>query len=185
MRLSFTAFFLFLFPTFVFSEPIKIISEIESKFSGSLVDTRDLSKCLFKTIKYAKCLPASGLVNEKNIISVRDLYWLFSVSDLDHEEKIILFGNKPDDIKFVAGLLFLSGQKNIYILDKNISSLFETYPLGKGLKRKLFRIRAYKGKLRESFLDFESDSTPLEKKQDVIQFVESIIFERNIKKVGL
>ncbi len=188
MKLKFTILFLssfFFSPLSALADKIVISSKIDSGFEGSLVDTRDLSKCLFKTVKNAVCLPTQGLIGKNNIISIRDFYWLLSVSDLDHNEDIIVFGDNLNDVKFLAGLLFLSGQKNIHILDNNIGAILKTNRLDRGVRRNLFRTKLYKGKLREEFLDFRSDMTPYMKKQNVIKFVNSIISNKALQKVSL
>lgn len=179
------ALFFALASTYSISSEISIVSKSTIGSDAVFIDTRDISKCELKTIENSKCLPISGLINEQQKISFRDFYWLLSVNNLNHTDKVILFGNKLDGMKLLAGMLYLSGHEKIYLLDLNISEIYKTFPIGKSDKRGIFRTKLYEGTFRSDLIQPVESITTHSQKNNIVRFVDSIINEHHETEVKL
>jgi len=176
-----TLMFLLFASTYVASSEISIIHEPEKLNNATFIDTRDLSKCKFRTIQKSKCIPINGLINKDNIISFRDFYWLLSVNNLNHLDEVVIFGKTMKEAKLFAGMLYLAGHKKIYLLDMAIKDIYKKFKLGKGMERGLFRTKIYEGKFQSHLILSEKNLSTESQRSNIINFVNSIIDGTNEK----
>ena len=184
MRRLITSMFLITASAYVVSSEISIIEEPEKLSNTIFIDTRDLSKCKFKTIHKSKCIPINGLINKENIISFRDFYWLLSVNNVNHLDEVVIFGKSIEEAKLFAGMLYLAGHKKIYLLNMTIKDIYKNFKLGKGIERELFRTKIYEGELQSHLIMSEKNLSTKSQRSNIINFVNSIIDGTN-KKVQI
>ena len=83
-----------------------------------VIDTRPLAECRQASIKEARCLPAEDLIaTSGQLPHERDLLWLLGTAGLTGNENVLVTGTTAGAREFVAGLLYLAGQKGVRVLD--------------------------------------------------------------------
>lgn len=88
------------------------------------IDTRPLAECKRASLPGARCLPAADFLDSrKQLPSERDLLWLLGTAGLDGSETVVVAGDTASARDFVAGLLYLSGQREVRILDMPLTPL--------------------------------------------------------------
>ena len=93
-----------------------------------VVDTRALADCRARSLAGARCLPADDLLGpQRRLPSVRDLLWLLGTVGLSGRETVLVVGQDAASRDFVAGLLYLAGQRQVRILAEPVAR-----PLGAG-----------------------------------------------------
>lgn len=90
----------------------------------TVIDTRPLAECKQASLPGARCLPMTDVLSpRKELPSERDLLWLFGTAGLDGSETVLVVGDSASARDFVAGLLYLSGQREVRILDRPLTPL--------------------------------------------------------------
>ena len=113
----------------------------------AVIDTRPLSECKRASLPGARCLPASDLLGaQRQLPGERDLLWLFGTLGLTGEETVLVVGNTASGRDFVGGLLYLSGQRHVRILDHAFSPRLATEP---GQERGLLRTSVFTQPMRD------------------------------------
>ena len=136
------------------------------------VDTRSLAACAERSLRAARCLPAAEfLFPDGRLASFRGILWLLGTAGLDGRETVIVFGDSPTDRQFVAGVLLLSGQAQVFLWNASPEALFTSRPeeIGPGHRRGVIRDPVYIAWMREAMLvlrhdliaRIRSDSAPL------------------------
>ncbi len=83
----------------------------------TVIDTRSLANCKRASLPGARCLPAEDFLGpQRRLPSERDILWLLGTAGLDGSETVLVVGQDSTARDFVAGLLFLAGQKSVRIL---------------------------------------------------------------------
>lgn len=83
-----------------------------------VIDTRSLAECRQASIKDALCLPAEDFIAMSGQLPhERDLLWLLGTAGLTGNENVLVTGTSATARDFVAGLLYLAGQKTVRVLD--------------------------------------------------------------------
>lgn len=86
------------------------------------IDARALSACRARSLPGARCLPAADFLGPHGrLASIRDMLWLIGAAGLSGNEHVLVIGNAPRERDFVAGILYLAGQKKISILTQPVA----------------------------------------------------------------
>lgn len=104
------------------SADFSVVDRIEA---GSVViDSRPLPECLNASLPGARCLPAADFLDAQGRLpSERDLLWLFGTAGLSGEESVLVIGDATGSRDFVAGLLYLAGQRRVQVLSAQFAPL--------------------------------------------------------------
>lgn len=85
--------------------------------AGVVIDTRPVAECRQATLPNARCLPAAEFLSPRGRLpSERDLLWLLGTAGLDGSEVVLVVGDSTTARDFVAGLLYLCGQRQVQVL---------------------------------------------------------------------
>jgi len=93
---------------------------------GVVVDTRPVEACKLRSLAGAICLPAADFLGpHRRLPGERDLLWLLGTAGLKGDETVLVVGQDATARDFVAGLLYLSGQRNLRVLTDPIGRLLQ------------------------------------------------------------
>jgi hypothetical protein len=110
-----------------------------------VIDTRSLTECRQASAKGARCLPAEDfLARNGQLPHERDLLWLLGTAGLNGSENVLITGTTADARDFVAGLLYLAGQKSVRVLDAQ-----PLIDAGPGRERGMIRSAVWTAPLRD------------------------------------
>ncbi len=83
----------------------------------TVIDSRPLADCKRASLPGARCLPAEEFLGpQRRLPSERDILWLLGTAGLAGSETALVVGHDATARDFVAGLLYLAGQKSVRIL---------------------------------------------------------------------
>lgn len=83
----------------------------------TVIDSRPLADCQRASLAGARCLPAEEFLDpQRRLPSERDILWLLGTAGLGGSETALVVGEDATARDFVAGLLYLAGQKSVRIL---------------------------------------------------------------------
>lgn len=83
----------------------------------AVIDSRPLADCKRASLPGARCLPAEEFLDpQRRLPSERDILWLLGTAGLAGSETALVVGQDASARDFVAGLLYLAGQKSVRIL---------------------------------------------------------------------
>jgi len=83
----------------------------------TVIDSRPLADCKRASLPGARCLPASDFLGpQRRLPSERDILWLLGTAGLAGSEAVLVIGEDATARDFVAGLLYLAGQKSVHVL---------------------------------------------------------------------
>lgn len=89
-----------------------------------IVDSRPLVDCRRATLAKARCLPAAEFLGPHHRLpSERDILWLLGTAGLDGSETVLVVGQDATAREFLAGLLYLAGQRRVRLLQEPIARL--------------------------------------------------------------
>ena len=95
-----------------------------------LLDTRAADRCKQRSLKGARCLSAGELLGpNRRLPSLRDIAWLLGTLGLSGDETVVIAGRPGLQRDFVAGVLYLAGQRNVWVLKPPLGRLIAA---GKG-----------------------------------------------------
>lgn len=120
-----------------------------------IVDTRPVALCQQRSLAGAHCIPSGDLLGaDGRLPSFADIFWALGTAGLTGKEHVLVVGDNPVARDFVAGVLFLSGQARVMILDARIKAAIKTGRLavGKGRPRAILRQQIYRAQMRDSML---------------------------------
>ncbi len=84
---------------------------------ATVIDSRPLADCKRASLPGARCLPAEELLDpQRRLPSERDILWLLGTAGLAGSEAALVIGQDATARDFVAGLLYLAGQKSVRVL---------------------------------------------------------------------
>lgn len=111
----------------------------------TVIDTRPLADCKRASLPGARCLPAEEFLGpRRNLPSERDILWLLGTAGLDGSETALVIGQDATARDFVAGLLYLAGQKSVRILSGPLPRL-----AGGGQERGMVRSAVWTAPMRD------------------------------------
>jgi len=115
-----------------------------------LVDVRSVSQCQKASLPGARCVPVDDvLAPNHRLINFSSLYWVWGTSGLRGDEHVVVFGDNAQDNYFMAGLLHLSGQSQVSVLDA-ANEWQSQSELSVGVPRASTRKTVYTAKLRSN-----------------------------------
>lgn len=117
-----------------------------------VVDARAQMACLTRSIAGARCLPAADFLGPHGrLANFREIFWLLGTAGLSGGEHVLVVGNDPTERDFVAGMLYLCGQRKISILTLPMSqgAGLPADQLGPGIGRAMTRNPVYQGRVRD------------------------------------
>lgn len=117
-----------------------------------IVDCRERSRCQERSLAGARCIPAGDLAGPQGELpSFRDLLWLLGTAGLSGRETVLVAGDEPLARDFVAGVLFLSGQHRVQVLQGRLSEMLRDprHATGPGRIRGMLREPIYRASVRE------------------------------------
>lgn len=116
------------------------------------IDVRPLDQCKAASLPGARCLPPSEFLGERGQLpSERDLLWLLGTAGLDGSERVVVAGDAASAREFVAGLLYLAGQKEVRVLEAPLSPLVKGQAdAAPGRERALFRSTVFTAPMRDA-----------------------------------
>ena len=90
----------------------------------TVIDSRPLADCKRASLAGARCLPAEEFLDpQRRLPSERDILWLLGTAGLAGSETALVVGQDASARDFVAGLLYLAGQKSVRILSGTMPRL--------------------------------------------------------------
>lgn len=102
----------------------RLPSESVSDRGWLLLDTRAADRCKQRSLKGARCLSADELLGpNRRLPSLRDIAWLLGTLGLSGDETVVIAGRPGLQRDFVAGVLHLAGQRNVWILRQPLARL--------------------------------------------------------------
>jgi len=118
----------------------------------TLVDARAQAACLARTIAGARCLPAADFLGPHGrLANFREIFWLLGTAGLSGTEHVLVVGDDPVERDFVAGMLYLCGQRKVSILTQPVSrgAGLPAARLGAGIGRAMTRNPVYQADVRD------------------------------------
>jgi len=118
------------------------------------VDARPLAACREKSLAGARCLPAADFLGPHNRLpSARDLLWLLGTAGLSGEETVLVVGQDAVARDFVAGLLYVAGQRSVRVLTEPVGRVLEQgAAAGPGRERGMIREAVFAAPMRDDLL---------------------------------
>ncbi|MCW5594603.1 MAG: hypothetical protein KIT42_01900 [Rhodocyclaceae bacterium] len=119
-----------------------------------VVDTRPLADCRAKSLADARCLSAEDFLGpQRRLPSARDVLWLFGTAGLTGEEGVLVVGQDAAARDFVAGLLYIAGQRSVRVLTEPLGRAFEAgAAAGPGRERGMIREAVFVAPMRDNLL---------------------------------
>lgn len=118
----------------------------------TVIDTRPLADCRRASLPGARCLPPGDLLGpQRTLPSERDLLWLFGTLGLAGDETVLVAGDTASGRDFVAGLLYLSGQRTVRVFDRPLTPFLTTVAAtAPGETRGLVRTTVFTAPMRDA-----------------------------------
>ena len=123
----------------IFSYTSKIEPDL---FNGAVIfDVRPQELCLQGSLSGAQCMPADDFFGPHGrLVNFTDLSWLLGTAGLTGSEHVIVIGISPLKRDFVAGIIYLAGQRKVTILRLSFAEInSKTADLSPGQKRSNIR----------------------------------------------
>lgn len=119
-----------------------------------VVDARPLAACREKSLAGARCLPAEDFLGpQRRLPSARDLLWLLGTAGLSGAEGVLVVGQDAAARDFVAGLLWVAGQRSVRVLTEPVGRLLEGgAAAGPGRERGMVREAVFAAPMRDGLL---------------------------------
>ncbi len=119
-----------------------------------VVDARPLAACREKSLVGARCLPAEDFLGpHKRLPSARDLLWLLGTAGLSGGEPVLVGGQDVAARDFVAGLLYIAGQRSVRVLAEPVGRVLagggDSAP---GRERSMIREAVFAAPMRDGLL---------------------------------
>lgn len=112
---------------------------------ATVIDSRPLADCKRASLPGARCLPAEEFLDPQGRLpSERDILWLLGTAGLAGSETVLVIGQEATARDFVAGLLYLAGQKSVRILTGPMPRL-----AGGGQERGMVRSAVWTAPMRD------------------------------------
>jgi len=127
---------------------------------ATVVDARSLAACLHRSVANARCLPASDFLGPHGrLAAFTDIYWLLGTAGIAAKDAVLVVGDNPWERDFVAGMLYLSGQAAVTVLNRPISdgAGLPVSRLGPGTARGMLRQPIYEGTVRADAMVLRSE----------------------------
>lgn len=130
---------------------VRSLADAADRDAAVVVDTRALADCRVRSLAGARCLPADDLLGpQRRLASTRDLLWLLGTMGLSGRETVIVVGQDAVSRDFVAGLLYVAGQRRVRILAEPVARLLGTgAAAAPGRERGMVRETVFEAPMRD------------------------------------
>jgi hypothetical protein len=89
-----------------------------------VINVRPAALCQTRSVAGARCLPAAEFLDGRGQLAPwREILWLFTTVRLDGRETVVVIGDEATDRRFVAGLLWLAGQRRVELIEQPVAAL--------------------------------------------------------------
>ncbi|MHB1567251.1 MAG: sulfurtransferase [Acidiferrobacter sp.] len=97
------------------------------------IDTRRQAQCQRHTLAGARCLPPRVFLGPHGrLADFRDIRWLLGAADLNGEETAVVVGDQRTREDFVAGILYLAGQRRVIVVNRPLTPWLIAHPTAAG-----------------------------------------------------
>ncbi len=119
-----------------------------------VVDTRPAEACKLRSLAGAVCLPADDFLGpHRRLPGERDLLWLLGTAGLKGDETVLVVGQDATARDFVAGLLYVSGQRRLRVLTESVGRLLESgIETAPGRERSFVREKVFEAAMRDEWV---------------------------------
>lgn len=131
---------------------LRFIDRLPEGDHWRLLDTRPVEQCEKRSIRDARCLAADDLLGHSGRLpSPRDIAWLLGTLGLQGSETVVVAGRPGEARDFIAGVLYLAGQRSVLVLQPPLSRVIVSgdYPLATGQRRSMSREQHYVAQPRD------------------------------------
>ncbi|MEW5780988.1 MAG: rhodanese-like domain-containing protein [Pseudomonadota bacterium] len=128
------------------------VQKVGAGETAVVIDVRPLDQCTQSSLPGARCLPPSEFLSQRGQLpSERDLLWLLGTAGLTGGEHVVVAGDAASAREFVAGLLYLAGQKDVRVLDAPLTPLVAARrDAAPGQERALIRSAVFTAPMRDA-----------------------------------
>ncbi len=129
----------------------------------TIIDVRPDAQCQRQSLKNAICIPQEHITTPvARLANVSGLLWLLGTAGLDGSEHVVVVGDKAVRRDFIAGVLHLAGQVQVYILNTSVNSLMDSgQPTAVGRSRSNVRLKVFKSRMRSDKILLRNELMPL------------------------
>lgn len=125
-----------------------------------VLDVRPLADCERASVPGARCLPAGDLLGPHGRLpSFRQIAWLLGTLGLSGRETLVVAGERAQRRDFVAGILYLAGQRRVLILQRPLQAALHAAGLAEtpGRPRSLLADPIYQGRPRARLIVWRAE----------------------------
>ena len=117
--------------------------------SGIIIDAREPERCEAASLNGARCLPARDFLGpHRRLANFSGLLWLLGTVGLTGAEHVLVTGDQSTNKEFLAGVLYLAGQRKISVFTAPLKTLPEGQ-MAPGTSRSKTRENVYRAAMRE------------------------------------
>lgn len=136
---------------------ISYTADIRITNNSVILDTRKMKDCLDATLPDARCLPASDFLGpHRRLANISGLLWRLGTAGLTGDEHVLVTGDTSTDKEFIAGLLYVAGQRQISLLTEPVESLASN-ATDSGIPRSTIREKVFQSRMRSDRVLLRSD----------------------------
>lgn len=136
------------------AEDFGYVDSAASVKGAVVIDARPIMNCRARSLDGARCLPAGDFLGpHKRLPSARDLLWLLGAAGFKGDETILVVGQEATARDFVAGLLYVAGQRKVQVLSVPMDRVLESgVAAGQGRERGMIRETVFAAPMRDDLL---------------------------------
>ena len=116
-----------------------------------VVDSRPASACATSSLPGARCLPAEDFLGpHRRMANISGMLWVLGSAGLTGDEHVLVVGDAGQDKEFVAGLLYLAGQRRVSLQTRPLAELQQAVdgpPPGRA--RAMTRLAVFQAPMRD------------------------------------
>lgn len=118
-------FVLLMMPALAAADPaLNITTQLPAAHGIVIVDARARTACTRGSVQGARCLPAADFLGPGGrLVSLSQAFWLLGTAGLNGAEHVAVVGENSTERDFVAGMLYLCGQRRVSIISVPLSRL--------------------------------------------------------------
>ena len=114
-----------------------------------ILDVRSEAECERASLAGASCLATNRVLGpNRRLPNVSGLLWLLGTVGLTGDEHVVIVGDSDEDKTFMAGLLYLTGQKKITVMTQRLSEL-KSAAMAPGAARSRTRQKVFQAPMRD------------------------------------
>lgn len=115
---------------------------------AAVIDSRPLAACQERSLSGARCLPPATFLGPHNrLAALPDILWALGTAGLTGEEAVVVVSEEPSARDFVAGILYLAGQREVAISRVPVSRLGDS--TSPGVPRGMVREHVFQAAVRD------------------------------------